>query len=59
MTVEEIGWLQNAFSSVVFRAERAGFDGIQIHAAHGYLLNKFLNPYYNRRTDEYGGSFAG
>lgn len=56
MTREEIISLQEAFASAAFRAKEAGFDGIQIHSAHGYLLSKFLTPYYNHRTDEYGGS---
>jgi 2,4-dienoyl-CoA reductase-like NADH-dependent reductase (Old Yellow Enzyme family) len=55
MTKEEILFLQKAFADAAFRAKIAGFNGVQIHAAHGYLLSKFLTPYYNRRTDEYGG----
>jgi 2,4-dienoyl-CoA reductase-like NADH-dependent reductase (Old Yellow Enzyme family) len=56
MTVEDIKFLQNAFADAALRAQKAGFDGVQLHGAHGYLLNKFLTPYYNRRTDAYGGS---
>lgn len=56
MTKEDIRIVQTAFADAAVRAKRAGFDGVQIHVAHGYLLNKFLTPYYNRRTDEYGGN---
>jgi 2,4-dienoyl-CoA reductase-like NADH-dependent reductase (Old Yellow Enzyme family) len=56
MTKEEISCLLKAFADAASRAKQAGFDGIQIHAAHGFLLSQFLSPYYNRRTDEYGGS---
>ncbi len=44
------------FGEASLRAKQAGFDGIQIHGSHGYLLSKFLSPVYNERTDEYGGS---
>lgn len=56
MTTQEILLVQTAFADAALRAKKAGFDGVQIHAAHGYLLSKFLTPYYNRRTDGYGGS---
>jgi 2,4-dienoyl-CoA reductase-like NADH-dependent reductase (Old Yellow Enzyme family) len=56
MTGEEILFLQRAFADAADRAKRAGFDGVQIHGAHGYILSKFLSPYYNRRSDRYGGA---
>lgn len=56
MTKEDIKALQEAFAYAALRAKKAGFDGIQLHAAHGFLLSQFLTPYYNRRTDEYGGT---
>jgi 2,4-dienoyl-CoA reductase-like NADH-dependent reductase (Old Yellow Enzyme family) len=56
MTREDIRDVQQAFSDAAVRAKEAGFDGIELHAAHGFLLNQFLTPYYNRRKDEYGGS---
>jgi 2,4-dienoyl-CoA reductase-like NADH-dependent reductase (Old Yellow Enzyme family) len=56
MTKEEIDYIVGAFASAAKRARDSGFDGIEIHAAHTYLINQFLSPYYNRRTDQYGGS---
>lgn len=55
---EEIGEIKVKFVSAAYYAYKAGFDGIELHAAHGYLLNQFLSPYTNQRSDEYGGSTA-
>jgi 2,4-dienoyl-CoA reductase-like NADH-dependent reductase (Old Yellow Enzyme family) len=56
LTVEMIGQIVRAFAEGAARAKKAGFDGVQIHSAHGYLLSQFLSPAFNRRTDEYGGT---
>lgn len=56
MTLKEIEELIDAFIQAAVRAEQAGFDGIQLHVAHGYLLSQFLSPYTNRRSDAYGGN---
>jgi 2,4-dienoyl-CoA reductase-like NADH-dependent reductase (Old Yellow Enzyme family) len=56
LTKDDIKKLVNAFGNAAGRAKEAGFDGVQIHSAHGYLLNQFLSPAYNLREDEYGGS---
>lgn len=56
MTKEDINYIVSAFGQSARRAKEAGFDGIEIHGAHTYLINQFLSPYYNQRTDEYGGS---
>lgn len=58
MTLAEIQHTVDAFVAAAVRAKNAGFDGVQIHAAHGYLLSEFLSPYYNRRRGEYGGAVA-
>lgn len=55
---EEVVQLREDFIAAAVRAEKAGFDGVQIHGAHGYILCDFLSPQYNRRTDDYGGSLA-
>ncbi len=56
MTIEEIEETIEAFAEAARRTKEAGFDAVQLHAAHGYLLSQFLSPHTNRRTDEYGGS---
>jgi len=56
MTLQDIEQLIQRFIDTAVRAEQAGFDGIQIHAAHGYLISQFLSPLTNKRQDEYGGS---
>jgi 2,4-dienoyl-CoA reductase-like NADH-dependent reductase (Old Yellow Enzyme family) len=56
MTTEDIQKVITAFATAARRAKIAGFDGVQIHGAHGYLLSEFISPKFNRRTDEYGGS---
>lgn len=54
LTVEEIHAIEDQFADAARRAKEAGFDGVQIHSAHGYLLNQFYSPLVNHRTDEYG-----
>jgi 2,4-dienoyl-CoA reductase-like NADH-dependent reductase (Old Yellow Enzyme family) len=56
LTETEIEQIIQNFVNAIRRAKQAGFDGVQLHAAHGYLLAEFLSPYMNRRTDQWGGS---
>ncbi|WP_436372810.1 NADPH dehydrogenase NamA [Cytobacillus sp. BC1816] len=56
MTKEEVSETVEAFKQGAERAKKAGFEVIEIHAAHGYLINEFLSPLSNKRSDEYGGS---
>lgn len=57
LTVKEITRIEDHFAEAALRVKKAGADGVELHGAHGYLIQQFLSPYTNRRTDEYGGSF--
>jgi len=59
LTVGEIDTLVSKFSDAATRANDAGFDVVEVHAAHGYLLHEFLSPLTNQRDDEYGGDLEG
>lgn len=56
LTEKEIQHIKQMFSDAAVRARKAGFDGIQIHAAHGFFLSRFFSPCYNHRKDVYGGT---
>ncbi|GIG26856.1 FAD-dependent oxidoreductase [Cellulomonas denverensis] len=58
MTAEQIAEVPGQYAAAALRAKKAGFDAVEVHAGHSYLLCQFLSPLYNRRTDEYGGSPA-
>lgn len=55
LSVEDIKKLVREFGAAARRAQKAGFDGVEVHGAHGYLLAEFMSAYSNKRTDEYGG----
>ena len=57
LTVEEIYAIIEKFGDAAVRAKKAGFDGVEIHGGHGYLVSEFISTYYNKRYDEFGGSF--
>jgi 2,4-dienoyl-CoA reductase-like NADH-dependent reductase (Old Yellow Enzyme family)/thioredoxin reductase len=59
LTVEEIHSIALKFALAAVGAKLAGFDFVELHGAHGYLLSQFFSPAFNRRTDEYGGSLTG
>jgi len=56
LSIEEIESLADDYAVAAERAMKAGFDGVELHGAHGYLLNQFFSPLFNKRKDEYGGS---
>jgi 2,4-dienoyl-CoA reductase-like NADH-dependent reductase (Old Yellow Enzyme family) len=57
LNIDEMRSIQSAFAAAAKRALTAGFDIVELHGAHGYLINEFLSPLSNHRTDSYGGSF--
>ena len=59
LTTEEVEGMVKKFVTGAVIAQKAGVDGVEIHAAHGYLVSQFLSPHTNKRTDKYGGSFDG
>ncbi len=59
LTIEEINVIVEKFGEAANRAKIAGFNAVEIHGAHGYLIAQFLSPYTNKRTDAYGGNFDG
>ncbi len=59
LTTEEVEQLVKQFVTGAVICQKAGIDGVEIHAAHGYLVNQFMSPHTNKRTDRYGGDFMG
>lgn len=58
LSLVEIDEIVNSFSKAAFRAKHIGFDGVELHGAHGYLINQFISDFSNRRKDEYGGDLS-
>ncbi|MBQ9033854.1 MAG: NAD(P)-binding protein, partial [Lachnospiraceae bacterium] len=56
-TTEEVKDMVSKYGDTALRAKKCGFDGVEIHGAHGYLITQFFSPYSNKRLDEYGGNF--
>jgi 2,4-dienoyl-CoA reductase-like NADH-dependent reductase (Old Yellow Enzyme family)/thioredoxin reductase len=59
LTTDEVEDLINKYRDGAVRAKKAGFDGVELHGAHGYLIAQFMSPYSNKRFDEFGGDFLG
>ncbi len=59
MTKDEIKAVQKKFVDAAVRCQKAGYDGVELHGAHSYLIAQFFSKYYNKRTDEYGGDVEG
>lgn len=57
LTIDEIYAMQDSFVSAAVRAKKAGYDGVQLHGCHSYLINQFMSKSTNQRTDEYGGGY--
>jgi len=57
MTTEEVIDMVELFAEAAWRVQQAGFDGVELHAAHGYLISQFMSPYLNRRNDRFGGDY--
>jgi len=57
LTIDEVKEMVSKYGDTALRAKKCGFDGVEIHGGHGYLIAQFLSPYSNIRVDEYGGSF--
>lgn len=56
LSIEEVIELEDKFVDSIVRAQKSGYDGIELHGAHGYLINQFVSPFSNKRTDIYGGN---